>query len=107
MAKVTEESIKEFVEYMNECGTRLEEGKIAVNIAALCRLVRKNRETAGQVIELFCMMADTNPAYFQGALSIASAYQSEFNDPSLVRMVEDQARAAGVEGWLEGVCIRE
>jgi len=107
MAKITEESIKEFVEYMNECGTRIEEGKIAVNIAALCRLVRENRETAGQVIELFCMMADTNPAYFQGALSIASAYRMVFGDPSLVEMVENQARAARVEKWLEGISILE
>lgn len=107
MAKVTEESIKEFVEYMNECGTRIEEGKIAVNIAALSRLVRENRETAGQVIELFCMMAETNPAYFQGALSIASAYQMVFGDPSLVEMVENQARAACVEKWLEGISILE
>lgn len=106
MAKVDEESIKEFIERMNECGTRIEEGKIAVDLPALCSLVGENGGTAVQVTELFCMMAETNPAYYQGALSIASAYQMVFDDSSLVEMVQNQAKAACVEEWLEGVSIR-
>lgn len=107
MAKVTEESTKKFIEQMNRCGTRIEEGKIAVDLTALCSLVSKNRETAAHVINLFCMMAQSNPAYFQGALSIASAYQIEFRDPAFVKMVQDKAKAAGVEDWLERIGILE
>lgn len=107
MASVTEGSIKEFIERMNECGTRIEEGRIAVNLTALCNLVKENRETAAHVIELFCMMAQSNPAYFQGALSIASAYHIEFRDPSLAKMVRKKARNAGAEDWLERIGILE
>jgi hypothetical protein len=107
MAEVTEESVKEFIERMNECGTRISEGRIAVDLAALCRLVSKNRDSASQVIELFCIMAESNPAYFQGALSIASAYQIEFNDSSFAKMVREKTKAAGAEEWLERIGILE
>lgn len=105
MAKVTEGLITEFIEQMNLCGTRISEGNIAVDFSALCRLVSKNQETAARVIELFCIMAQRNPAYFQGALSVASAYRIEFSDSSLVAMVQNQARAAGAEEWLERITI--
>lgn len=105
MAKVNEELITEFVEQMNLCGTRISEGSITVDFPALCRLVSKNQKTAMHVIELFCIMAQRNPAYFQGALSVASAYRIEFNDSSLVAMVQNQAVAAGAEEWLERITI--
>ena len=107
MQDVTEESMKEFIERLNECGTALGEGKIAVDLNRLCMLVHENRETAAHIIEHFCMMAQGNPAYFQGALSIASAYQIEFQDVSFVDMVRAQAKAAGAEEWLERIGVLE
>ena len=106
MTEDTEE-MKEFIEKMNECGTRISEGRIAVDLPALCRLVGGNRETSARVINLFCIMGKSNPAYFQGALSLASAYQIEFNDPTFVKIVHSHTRAAGVEEWLERIGILE
>jgi len=105
MGKVSNQSVKKFVERMNECSKRIGGGKVALDNTALRKLVRKNRETAARVVELYCAMAQSNPVYFQGALMIAVAYQVEFGDPSFMKMVHEQAKDAGAEEWLAQIDV--
>jgi len=105
MAKVSNEAVEKFVKQLNEIIHRIGGGKVAVDSTALRKIVHEDRETAARVVEIYCAMAQSNPALFQGALLIAAAYQVEFGDTSLMKMVQDQAKTAGAEEWLKEIDI--
>lgn len=105
MAKVSNEAVEKFGKCLNEIMHRIGGGKVGVNTTALRKLVHEDRGTAVRVVEIYCAMAQSNPALFQGALLIAAAYQVEFKDTSLVEMVQDQAKTAGAEEWLREIDI--
>lgn len=105
MAKVNNKAVEKFVKRLHEIIHRIGGGRIAIDSTALNKIVRKDRETAARVVEIYCGMAQSNPAYFQGALLIAAAYQVEFKDYSLLKMVQEQVEAAGAEEWLKDIDI--
>jgi len=92
MGDVSNEQVKEFSKRMNACMKRVGGGKVAMDTICLRKLVREERETAYRVAELYCLMAQSNKEYFQGAMAIAAAYQVEFNDTSLLEKVTQQAK---------------
>ena len=103
MGKVSNDAIKKFTNRMNACMKRIGGGRIAMDTGAIKALVRKERETAVRMVEIYCHMAQSNHAYFQGALMIATAYYVEFDDRSLMQMVHKKVKAAGAEDLLKRV----
>jgi hypothetical protein len=101
MADVSNEAIKAFAERFNACTVRIGGGKIALDTKALRQLVKENRETAARFVEIYCLQGQSNHAYFQGAMTVAVAYQVAFGDSSLAESVFERAKAAGAEDWLQ------
>ena len=63
--------------------------------------VRKRPAVAERYVELTCIAATTNPSVIQSAMMIATAYQVEFDDSSLMKKVLETAKATGGEKWLQ------
>jgi len=105
LVKVSNEAIEKFSERMDACMKRIGGGKVVTDSVAIRALVHQEPETAARVAEIYCLMAQSNPAYFQGALLLATAYYIEFNNPSLMQMVYEQAKAAGAEDWLRQIGV--
>ena len=97
MTKVSEKSVKKLIEQLNKYCKGFGERGFAVDIKEVQKLVRKNRDAVEYVVKSYCTMAQIDPRLFQHALFIASVYESEFEDSSLVETVAAQAKAAGAE----------
>jgi hypothetical protein len=103
MPKVSNEAIRAFNEGFEKCYQRIGGGKIAMDSTCIRELVRANPEVAYRTVEIYCFLAQSQPGYLQTAVIIATAYQVEFRDESLSKMVEERAHALGAEKHLEGI----
>lgn len=104
---VSNEAVDAFANRLDACMERIGGGKVRVETGALRALVREGPKTAVRVAEIYCLMGESNPAYFQGAMTIASAYYVEFKDDSVLRLVQERARRGGGEEALAGIETEE
>lgn len=95
MPKVSNEAIQAFNKGFEKCYQRIGGGKVAIDSTCIRELVRANPEAAYRTVEIYCFMAQSQPGYLQSAIIIATAYQLEFHDESLSKMVEEQAHSLG------------
>jgi hypothetical protein len=103
VAHISNEAVRRFQERFDGCMKRVGHGQVAVDSLALRALVRDEPEVTTRVTELYCLMAASNPAYFQGAMGLATAYLVEFKDRRLVEMVNERVKSAGAEEWLSKI----
>jgi hypothetical protein len=101
MATISNEDIRAFGKEIDACVQKRPGGGVQIDTSAMRAAVRKRRAVAERYVELTCLAATTNPSVIQSAMLIASAYQVEFNDPSLIEKVMETAKATGGETWLQ------
>lgn len=104
---VSNEAVDAFANRLDACMERIGGGKVQVDTGALRALVREEPKTAVRVAEIYCLMGESNPAYFQGAMTIASAYYVEFKDDSVLKLVQERARRGGGEEALARIETEE
>jgi hypothetical protein len=100
---VSNEELKAFDGGFRDCMKRLGGGKVGIDSTCVRKLVRLHPEPACRFVEIHCFMAQSQPGYLQPALIVAGAYQVEFNDPRLMNMVAEKAKALGAEDHLAGI----
>jgi hypothetical protein len=107
MKKISNEAVESFAQRMDASMKRVGGGKVAVDSMSMRALVREEPEVAARVAEIYCMMGQSNHAYFQGALLIATAYFVEFQDDSVMRMVHERAESAGADEVLQRIGVMD
>jgi hypothetical protein len=103
MPKVTGESLKAFSDQFQNAVQRVGGGKVGLDSKLVRAAVRANREAAYRYVELHCRMAASQPGYLQPALIVAGAYQIEFEDDALIKMVKERADALDAHAHLERI----
>jgi hypothetical protein len=87
MVNVSSEELKKFAEELEKCSKKIGGGKIGMDATCVRELVRTHRDAGYRFVEIHCLMAQSQPGYLQPALIIATAYQVEFADETLVNQV--------------------
>jgi len=90
MPQVSNEALLAFDEGFKACMRKIGGGKVGLDSTCVRELVRRSRDAAHRFVELHCVMASSQPGYLQTAIVVATAYQVEFEDPSLTRMVMER-----------------
>jgi hypothetical protein len=93
MVQVSNEELRRFDEKLKACQRRIGGGKVAMDSDALRKAIRLHKEAAYRYVEIHCAMAASQPGYLQPAMIVASGFQVEFDDASLVSMVGERAKA--------------
>lgn len=94
------EAIKNLIKFISTNAKKDAQGKIRMDSPVIRRLVADDPDTALAVFDLYCKMAQKNPAYFQFAWIIAGAYQDEFDDDVLMITVRNSQNKSGSERML-------
>ncbi|MCX6678643.1 MAG: hypothetical protein NTU95_11975 [Methanothrix sp.] len=97
---VTNKEMEAFDKGFHDCMERIGGGKVAADTTCVRRLVRLQPQIACRFVEIHCFMAQSQPGYLQPALMVAGAYQVEFNDDCLMKMVLDKAKDLKAEDHL-------
>src|SRR5687767_10067502 len=103
MPNVSNESMKAFAEKIQNAAQRLGGGKVGLDSNVIRAVVRADKDAAYRYVEVHCMMAASQPGYLQPALIVATAYQIEFGDDVLVKMVNERAGALDANAHLRGI----
>ncbi|MFP5247579.1 MAG: hypothetical protein ACLGH0_12885 [Thermoanaerobaculia bacterium] len=101
MAHVSNEQLNVFDEQLRACTQKQPDGRVAIDTAAVRRLVRRMPEVARRFVELHCIAAASNPKMLQAAVLVASAYHVELDDSAPLEQVYETAREVGGEEILE------
>jgi hypothetical protein len=97
MTNVSNDELRRFDEEVRASQRRIGGGRVAMDSTALRKAIRSHREAACRYVEIHCAMAASQPGYLQPAFVVATAYQVEFNDDSLVSMVAERAKS--LDAW--------
>lgn len=92
MPHVSNDDISKFDQAFKGAVQRLGNGKVGIDSNAVRALVRQQKAAAYRYVELHCHAAVSQPGLLQVAIIIAGAYQVEFNDDSLMRMVTENSQ---------------
>ncbi len=103
MPHVPNEDLDKFDQELRQAMQRIGGGKVAVDSKGVRAAVRNHKAAAYRYVELQCYMAASQPGYLQPALMVAGAYQVEFADDGLMRMVLDKATELDAMDHLNGV----
>jgi hypothetical protein len=103
MPKVTNEMLRRFNEAIDKASKRLGDGKVGLDSNAIRAAVRENKEAAYRYVEIHCVMAASQPGYLQPAIIVATAYHIEFQDATLVEMVNARAQELHAGSHLERI----
>lgn len=103
MPHVSNEVLATFNQGYEACQQRIGGGKVGVDSTCVRTLVRGSREAALRFVELHCVMASSQPGYLQSAIVVATAYQVEFQDTTLVEMVMERAQALQAHDALSSI----
>lgn len=105
MPKVSNEALRTFNEGLDKCMKKLGGGRIFMDTTCVRSVVRANKEAAYRYVKLHLMLAQSQPGYVQLAFSIATAYQIEFQDDTLVQMVMNTVKELGAEKHLSSIGV--
>jgi len=103
MPKISNEALHAFNEGFDKCMQKLGNRRVGVDSTCLRKLVRENQEIVWRFVELYCVMAQSQPGYLQTVFIVATAYQIEFQDDTLVKMVMEQVDALGAGEHLRDI----
>ena len=103
MPRVTNEELRAFITAFDAATTRVGGGKLALDSGALRVAVREHREAAYRYVELHCVMAASQPGYLQPAIIVATACYVEFEDTSLLDMVNARADELNAHEHIRGI----
>jgi hypothetical protein len=100
--QVTNEEVNRFQKSFQECTERIGGGKVAMSSTKLRQVIRQQRRAAYRFVEIHLLLAASQPGYLQPAYIVATAIMIEFNDPELMRRIEQKAAELGVnpQQWM-------
>src|SRR6266480_1271822 len=99
--KVSNEALQAFYDSFRKCTQRVGDGKVGIDSTCVRELVRANPEVAHHYVELQCFMAQRQPGHLQPAFLIAVAFQIEFQDDVLIKMVMERTHSLDAEEYLQ------
>lgn len=92
MSQTSKQDLEKFAQELQQAYERVGNGKIHVDSNLVRAVVRLNKDTAYHYVELIITMAASQPGYLNEALLVASAYQVEFADNTLLNLVHNRAK---------------
>jgi hypothetical protein len=101
--EVSQEELTTFLRKLQETYQRVGGGKVGVDADSVRALVRSNKSAAYRYVQLQCIAAASQPGYLQPAMIIATAYQVEFGDETLVELVLKRAKDLNAMEHLESL----
>ncbi len=93
MSKVSDQEIVTFNENFEKCVENIGNNQLAIDTTCLRNLVSLNQNTTRVFVEVYCSMAQNQPAYVMTAYTVALVYGKVFGDNSLEKMVLERAKA--------------
>jgi CRISPR/Cas system-associated protein Cas10 (large subunit of type III CRISPR-Cas system) len=103
MPYVPQQDLERFDQDLRKSFQRLGGGKLGLDSNSVRAAVRSNKDAAYRYVEIHCHMAAGQPGYLQPAIIVATAYQVEFDDETLVDMVMKRANDLNAMAHLEAV----
>jgi hypothetical protein len=103
MSYVSQQDLEKFNQELRKAFQRVGGGKIAIDSNLVRVAVRSNKAAAYRYVELHCHMAASQPGYLQPAMMVATAYQVEFKDETLVDLVMKRAQELNAMEHLESI----
>lgn len=105
MPYVEKEELIEFVNQLYNATKSVGGGKVALDSTEVRKLIRAHKVAAERYVELQCKMAASQPGYLQSAMLVAAGYQVEFNDDSLLTMVNQYVEELHAEDHMSGISV--
>ncbi len=103
MVQVTKQEIMQFEDALRFASRKLERGGAGVDTALLRKAIRAYKNAVPAYVEYLCAIAATQRGNLQLAFVVASAYELEFQDNSLVKRATECARELNATEYLEKV----
>lgn len=100
MSKSSKQEVLNFSENFEQCLTNSGNDELAIDTKRLSKLVKENKKASFGFVELYCFMAQEQPAYLMTAYVVAMVYQTIFSDDTLEKMVVSRAKELNAMSYI-------
>lgn len=105
MPKASQLEILAFSQEFEKCLEKHGNNELAIDTGTLRELVSLNRDAAYGFVELYCIMAKSQPAYFMTAYTVALVYERAFDDDELEKMVLEKAKGLNAMKYIMNIKV--
>lgn len=103
MTSVNNQEIREFSQEFEKCYQRIGNGKVAMDSTYLANLIRAKPKEAKRFIEIYCMLAQSQPGYLQPAYLVATAYSFVLQDNSMLEIVKQRVEELDAFEYIKSI----